>query len=313
MGSPKIQLKDFIYLDIDRVKSFVAQLYEGVPETFEEISGREKGGTGEAGVDILGLIKVGAGGSILYQKSTTETKSVHRYLYTLLEQKLMQLDKLVKIDTDFPSERWRLDTFEDGEFVLTNGRVQITNYRGVTSSIQMIPKVMEIGTDFQKQALKQRLMNKGISQPEYEKQLKTVNAPAINKKDVEKIAELIEKFYSDSSRVKVFPFKEDNNRRFVGNTVYEYFTTSSSVSQSISQVMLSGTNWYVMGLVNKPESVPPTVGIPASVDVPDSKGQKNLEDSLEGLVLSLQEFTKYTMSIDFPAISLLPIAIYRMC
>lgn len=306
MVSPKIQLKDFIYLDIDRVKSFIAQLYEGVPETFEEISGKEKGGTGEAGVDILGLIKMGGGGSILYQKSTTETRSVHRYLYTLFEQKLMKLDKLIKIDTNFPTEQWKLDTFKDGEFVLINGKVQITNYRSVISSIQMIPKLMEIGTDFQKQALKQRLINKEISQLEYDKQLKTVNTPTINKKDVEKMAELIEKFYSDSSRVKVFPFKEDNNRRFVGNTVYEYFTTSSSVNQSINQVMLSGTNWYVMGLVNKPESAPPTVDIPAS------KGQ-NLEDSLEQVVFSLQEFTKYTMSIDFPAISLLPIAIYRMC
>jgi len=307
MASPKIQLKDFIYLDIDHVKSFVAQLYEGVPETFEEISGKEKGGTGEAGVDILGIIKLGGGGSILYQKSTTETRSVHRYLYTLLEQKLMKLDKLIEIDSNFPTEQWKLDTFQDGQFVLINGKVQIINYRSVISSIQMIPKLMEIGTDFQKQALKQRLLNKGISQLEYDRRLKTLNTPTVDKRDVEKIGGLIEKFYSDSSRVKVFPFKQDNNRRFVGNTVYEYFTTSSPVGQSINQVMLSGTNWYVMGLINKPESAPTTV------DIPDSQGQKNLEDSLEGVVLSLQELTKYTVSIDFPAISLLPIAIYRMC
>jgi hypothetical protein len=306
MVSPKIQLKDFIYLDIDRVKSFVAQLYEGLPETFEDISGKEKGGTGEAGVDILGLVKLGGGGSILYQKSTTETRSVHRYLYTLLEQKLMKLDKLTSIDINFPPEQWKLDTFEDGEFVLINGRVQIINYRSVISSIQMLPRLMEIGTDFQKQALKQRLINKGISQLEYDKQLKAVSIPTTNKKDIDKAAELIEKFYSDSSRVKVFPFKEDNSRRFVGSTTYEYFTTSSSANQSINQVMVSGTNWYVMGLVNKPESALPTV------DIPDGEEQ-NLEDSLEGVVLSLQELTKLTMSIDFPAVSLLPIAIYRMC
>lgn len=305
MVSPEIQLKDFIYLDIDRIKSFVAQLYEGVPEEFEEISGKEKGGTGEAGVDILGLIKVGGGGSILYQKSTTETKSVHRYLYTLFEQKLMKLDKLIKIDANFPTEQWKPDRFKDGEFVLINGKVQITNYRSVISSIQMIPRLIEIGTDFQKQALKQKLINKEISQQEYDRQLR-IDVPAFNKKDVEKIAELLEKFYSDSSRVKVFPFKEDDNRRFVGNTVYEYFTTSPSANQSINQVLLSGANWYVMGLVNKPESAAPTP------DTSISKGQ-NLEDALEQVVFSLQAITKYTMSIEFPAISLLPVAIYRIC
>ena len=308
MVNPQIQLKDFIYLDIDRVKSFVAQLNEGVPEVFEESSGQEHGNTGEVGVDILHVIKAGIGGNILYQKSTTETKSIHRYLYTLFEQKLMKLDKLTKIDAKFPVEQWVSDTFEDGEFVLINGKVQITNYRSVISSIQMMPKLMDIGIGFQKQALKQKLVNKEISQIEYDKQFKKINTSAINEKDVQKIAELLEKFYSDSSRFKVFPFKEDSNRRFVGNTVYEYFTTSSSFDQSINQVMLSGKDWYVMGLVNKPESAPaaPTSVIPAG-------NVQNLDDSLEKVVFSLQEITKFTMSVDFPAISLLPIAIYRMC
>jgi hypothetical protein len=302
----KIPLKDFTYLDIDRVKSFIAQLYEGVPEAFEEIAGKERGGSGEAGVDILGLLKLGGGGSILYQKSMTETRSVHRYLYTLFERKLKDLNKLIDIDANFPIEQWTLDKFEDGEFVLINGKVQIINYRSVISSIQMIPELMEIGTEFQKQALKQRFAKKEIPQQEYDKQLKTINTPTIDKQDIGKLADLLEKFYSDASRVKVFPFKEDRDRRFVGNTIYEYFTASSPVNQSINQVMLSGTNWYVMGLVNKPDSTPPNIGTTAS------KGQ-NLEDSLEQVVFSLQAITKYTMSIDFPAISLLPIAIYRIC
>jgi hypothetical protein len=35
-------LKDFIYLDIDRVRSFTSQLFEGIPETSDSKNGKEQ-------------------------------------------------------------------------------------------------------------------------------------------------------------------------------------------------------------------------------------------------------------------------------
>jgi hypothetical protein len=124
MRKSDIVLKDFIYLDIDRVRSFVAQLYRGVPEEFEERKGEEKTAKGEAGAKIVGLVNIGIGGDILYQKGATETRSAHHYLYDLFEQKLLESDRLLKIDQDFEIDKWALDTFEDGTPVLVKGRVQ---------------------------------------------------------------------------------------------------------------------------------------------------------------------------------------------
>jgi hypothetical protein len=156
-------------LDIDRVRSFVAQLYQGVPEAFEERKGTEKTGKGEAGVEIPGLVKLGIGGDILYQKSATETRSAHHYLYSLFEQKLIELDRLLKVDQSFEVEKWTPASFEDGTFVLVHGKVQIVDYRSVVTAFQMIPRIAEIALTFQKQTLRQQLQSGKISQSQYNK------------------------------------------------------------------------------------------------------------------------------------------------
>jgi hypothetical protein len=307
MSTPGIQLKDFIYLDIDRLRSFVAQVYQGVPEAFEERKGLEKTGKGEAGVTIPGVVKLGIGGDILYQKSATETRSAHHYLYSLFEQKLIELDRLFKVDQYFEVDKWTPASFEDGKFVLVHGKVQIIDYRSVVTAFQMIPRIAEIALTFQKQTLRQQLQSGKISQPQYDKQVGSTGMPALNKKDVQQIGEMVDKLYSGISRVKVFPFASDEQHRFVGNTIHEYFSTVP-FNPLMSSGLLSGANWYVMGLVNSAVSY-------SSMPSPRlGEGMvQNLEDSLEQVVFALQGVSKFTLSIEFPAISIVPIAIYRPC
>jgi hypothetical protein len=307
MPTSNTQLKDFIYLDIDRVRSFVAQLYQGIPEAFEERKGTEKTGKGEAGVEIHGLVKLGIGGDILYQKSATETRSAHHYLYILFEQKLVELDRLLKVDQSFEIGKWTPANFEDGTFVLVHGKVQIVDYRSVVTAFQMIPRITEIALTFQKQTLRQQLQGGKISQSQYDKQAGATGVPTLNKKDVQQISEMVDKLYSGISRVKVFPFASDDRHRFVGNTTHEYFPTVP-FNPLMSSGLLSAANWYVMGLVN---------GAASYSSMPYSRWTEgmvqNIEDSLEQGVFAMQEISKFTLSIEFPAISIVPIAIYRPC
>jgi hypothetical protein len=307
MSASNLQLKDFIYLDIDRVRSFVAQLYQGVPEAFEEKKGTEKTGKGEAGVDIPGLVKLGIGGDILYQRSATETRSAHHYLYSLFEQKLVELARLLKVDQNFEIAKWTPTSFEDGTFVLVHGKVQIVDYRSVVTAFQMLPRIAEIALTFQKQALRQQLQSGKISQSQYDKEVGAAGVSAPSKKDVQQISEIVDKLYSGISRVKVFPFVSDDERRFVGNTTHEYFSTVP-FNPLMSSGLLSAANWYVMGLVN-------STALCSSVTSPRwTEGiVKNVEDSLEQVVFAMQEISKLTLSIEFPAISIVPIAIYRPC
>lgn len=301
------QIRDFIYLDIDRMRSFVAQLYEGVPEIFEEMRGQERGAQAEAGINIPLLGKAGMGGDMLYQKSTTETKSAHHYLYSLFEQKLSELDRLLKVDADFQKSAWVPDSFRDGMFVLVQGRVQIIDYRSVVVVLEAMPRIVELTVTFNRQVLKRQLEEGNINQREYEKRLRSTEISGLSKKDISGVAEMVGKLYSGVSRVKVFPFANQQEYCFVGNAPYQYFSTEQ-ISPFLSYGLLSGANWFVMGLVNEASTSPHAPSFK-----PTESSIQNLEDSLEQLVFLMQEMGKVTLSIQFPAISFVPVAVYRPC
>src|SRR5947208_9118423 len=66
-------LRDFFYLDIDRVRSLVAQLREGMPEAVE----RQTVHHGRGGLKLV---------EYAYERTQTETRSVHHYIFSLLEE-----------------------------------------------------------------------------------------------------------------------------------------------------------------------------------------------------------------------------------
>jgi hypothetical protein len=299
------QLKDIVYLDIDRVRSFVAQLYEGVPEAFEETKGHEQTGRGEVEFNIPVLAKLGVGGNILFQKSTTETRSAHHYLYNLFEQELKKLGKLLTVDEDFEVDKWTPDRFQDGTFVLVQGKVQIIDYRSVVGVLQMIPQIAEIAARFKKQALQKELQEGKTDQRQYSRQMKSIEIPTSFKKDVSDIGKMVNDLYSGISRVKVFPFSGNSQSYFVGNVTHDYFSMTSTTNPLPSYGLLSGLNWFVVGLVNKP-TASISIGAPAT-------GSQNLEDLLEQLVFAMQEISKFTLAVEFSAISVVPVAIYRAC
>ncbi len=297
------QLKDFIYLDIDRVRSYCAQMYAGIPETYGESQTYSKTGGGEAKVGALNIVNLGISGKLLYEKSTTETRSVHHYVYNMFEQNLINQGKLLVIDSDFKREEWIRETFNDGRFVLIKGKVQIIDYQSVIASLEMIPRLLEIAISFQKQTLKQQLQDGKINQSQYAIKIKEIETPPqLNKQDIQKIAEMVGKLYFGTSTVKIFPFSLNNANYCIGKALYDYLTYESG--KSFTSGLVSGENWVVMGMVNVPAEYSfETMG--------NISG--NMEKALEQLVFGLQSVSKFTTQIEFPAVSILPIAIYRPC
>jgi hypothetical protein len=296
-------LTDFIYLDIDRVRSYVAQLYQGLPEVLEEVHGNEQSGGANVGISIPLFGQTGIKGDILYQKSTSETRSFHHHLYNLFENKLNELNKVKKINSDFKKEDWVQDNFKDGSFILTQGKVQIVDYQRIVSTLDMIPRLMEIVLTFKKQELLQKRQKGILDQPTYEKLLKNSDANIPKKNDINKMAELVEKLYSGIARVKACPLLNDEKYRFVGNAAVENF--SASPNNPLSAGLLSGSNWSVLGLINEPILNP--------VTVEQNISSQHFEDVLENLVYAMQEISKFTFILQFPAISITPVAIYRRC
>lgn len=293
-------LKDFIYLDIDRVRSFVAQLYRGLPESFEETKGDESGVKSETEFSVPGLAKAGISGNILFQKSATETRSAHHYLYSLLEQRLKELKKIIQIPSEFGLEKWQDTNFEDGAFVLVKGKVQIIDHRNLMQQSRMIPRLIDYIEKNQNQKLREQKQQGKITSQQYEQQLKEGKSQYPPKEELEQITQFIDDFYAGKPRLKVFPFTDNTDMYFVGNTLHEHFLAAQSVPTFDS---LSGEKWVVMGMINKP----------TQITTNPTPSPTNIEGMIEKVISAFQDLNKLILPAQFPAVSITPISIYRVC
>lgn len=85
-----MSLKDFIYLDNERIRSYSAQLNGGVVEQTEKGTAHHAGGAGEAGASGLTKAFVDAklNAEYMFEKSHTETSTLHHAAFELLVKSL---------------------------------------------------------------------------------------------------------------------------------------------------------------------------------------------------------------------------------
>ena len=74
-------LKDFLYLDFERVRSFVAQFHSGLPET-RTLNGKK---AEDVGVSLGFEAIAKSNAKVLTEKSVSETQSLHLALYDIFE------------------------------------------------------------------------------------------------------------------------------------------------------------------------------------------------------------------------------------
>ncbi len=93
-----VSLKDFLYLDFERVRSFVAQFYSGLPEA-RTLSGKKAEDIGASlGIDAIAKTKA----KVLTEKSITETQSLHLALYDIFETEAIKRHFLREQDLEGP-------------------------------------------------------------------------------------------------------------------------------------------------------------------------------------------------------------------
>ncbi len=93
-----ITLKDFLYLDFERVRSFVAQFYNGLPET-RTINGRKAEDVAASlGIEVIAKTKA----KVLTEKSISETQSLHLALYDIFEKEIIKQHFLQEQDLEGP-------------------------------------------------------------------------------------------------------------------------------------------------------------------------------------------------------------------
>jgi len=296
MVDQEIVIRDFIYLDWERLRSIAAQVFEGLPEDKTYEKSDEKLVKSEIGANFL-AIKSKIGGDIRYFNSERETRSLHHYVYYLTEKKLLESGCLKNFSSDFNFDLWTEDLFYDGQFVTIQGLIRIIdlnwmymwmdNFQQSLKTIQMYE--LKGISDKQSQAAKRKEQEKSMEE--------------IKNLKLDEMKKLMKQLYGETNRIKVVPSISHPMNIFVGSGDPKYFNeTGKSLSEKYGYDIEA--NWTVFGQINfsKKGREKQAVAFPT--------GNK-MEDAIENIIIGLNEVQKVASHIAFPAIAFTPISIYR--
>ena len=141
------KIREYIYLDVDRIKSIVSQIEKGLIIEKTEESGHDAELKGNVGSNLLTnlFLDFGFEGDVLFTNRKDETKVLHDYMYNLLEKKLDENGIIIKIPNDYGTENYRNNINPDS-FILMECMIKIENY---TSISDLIDNINELQVSFE--------------------------------------------------------------------------------------------------------------------------------------------------------------------
>jgi hypothetical protein len=217
-------LRDFIYLDHDRVQSVAAQL------------------------------RIDRAGSI--DRATREA------VFAQLEPALVARGNVAQIGPSFDFIKWTPDGFADGQFVRATGVVRLIDFAWLSEALGGLPAVLKKMSKLEMEALRNSDEGRRMSKTELQRRSQE-NQVAISRVEEMKADELgavVTRLYGDVVRVKVRPNPaEQPSAVLVGAAYARYFYDSpASLSQKFGVEIDAG--WTVLGQLNVPN--PPAAPLP---------------------------------------------------
>jgi hypothetical protein len=270
--------RDFIYLDIDRVQSILAQLQRGLLNEMMEEKTKESKESATASVNLLAmLLPASLSGTVEQGRGTSigESKVLHDYAFEQARLALENAELLVEDDY--------LDREEVPEtgFVLVRGIARISDYRTlekISSNFDKVDKVFSTKTG---------------KQPGMGKQMKEMTT-------------VIDTFFKDTIRVNITnaqgcefvgPLAREHLREDIRDLIYKYSSAPPG-----EWVMLAD-----IARVPEPEDSEEDAIIERLGDV----GEGSVASQMGKALGMLNGFQELLGSVSYPEVAVSPIAVYR--
>lgn len=297
------RIRDFIYIDIDRVKSIISQLEEGLIDQTQILSGNSEGSAlrGEGG--LSGFFKAAANSEFKFHRQLSETKSLHDYIYNKVESLLLNEKQLLEIPNE-KSVTYSSDmreTIGNSSFILTRGKVTINDFR-------QLKMFLENFDDFAKFIAKCCVSTQIKNSTKSEQKIACDKMTSDFKKSLDKdfrngLVQLIDMFYQNRIIIKVIPYKEYPDFRFVGNIDKAYLRDDiESIIYKYGTAPVS--DWIIFGQVasvtplNRPNEIFNMTG-------------NQIENAFQQMFDAYRKIENMAQSVTYPEIAITPIAIYR--
>lgn len=299
-------IRDFIYLDAERVRSFSAQFFGGVPSERTTLREHQTGGEGSASGKVPFIADVSGAVNYHYLRSQAETRSLHDHLFAEFFDRLVSDHKIRDLGA-IPENQWQDSLFKDGAFFHVRCPVKIVDYKANVALLEAMPDLQGLvdkvaGTPApapQPTMQKSRAgsgrgpSQSGTSQTQQLQKLRP---------QIKAMSSLMTQFYGDLIRLKVFPYAGNGAKILIGSADREAFRyPPASLTALYGAVIDAG--WICVVQVNK--------GAAHEVGALVSSSGNLFEDSFEQLVDQFTGISSMTQGITFPAVAVTPIAIFR--
>ncbi len=309
----KSPIRDFIYLDIERVRSYIAQTSGGLTSESTHQAQHQVGGEGQVEGGIPFIAKATGSTDYHYLRSQSETKSLHDLIFEELFRKLTAEKYIIDL-TQADETVWTESFFKDSNFVLARGLLKIVDYQSTMTTMQSLPALLDTVGKITSTPQETN------PQPTYPHPSKTkggarrVVSPQTSNSELQQlknqmkvlplkdVANFVNQMYGDLVRIKVFPFPNVIEKVFVGSAERSLFRYSPSALTNIYGSVIDA-GWICILQINR--------GVKHEPGHLVSKTGNEIEDSFEKLTDYLSGLATATQGIKFPAIAVTPIAIYR--
>jgi hypothetical protein len=229
-------LRDFVYLDPERVRSLHAQLHPGELEPAADRPALER-------------------------------------LFLQVETALLARESALEVGPGVDFATWTPETFTDGRVVRAVGVVRLLDFQWLTLALGGLPAVLRKMAKLEMEALRnsdegRRMSKQALQQRSQE------NAVAITRVEefkADELGEVVRQLYGDVVRVKLRPDPvAQPNAALIGSAYARYFYDSpAALSQKYGIEVDAG--WTVLGQVNSPgAATAPAAGIATGNKMEDS-------------------------------------------
>ncbi|HEX5165055.1 MAG TPA: hypothetical protein VFV93_06645, partial [Thermomicrobiales bacterium] len=211
-----VSVRDFVYLDIERVKSLLAQLEQGLLTDRTTTRGSTDSLVGHAGLSVPTIGTVGSSAEYVWQHHASETRTLHDHIFNQTEALLVRHGKVTRFPEDIQDGRLSLEVFRSQispvGYVIVKGRPTISDYNSLSTMLRDMNQFAGLFAEVQ--FAKQ--FSTAASEVERAKveQQKEASAQDMQQKTgfFQPFASVIEGFYHDRLILRVFPFDEASVR-----------------------------------------------------------------------------------------------------
>lgn len=296
------KIRDFIYLDIERLKSIIAQVEQGLVDQLNEVKGNIKEAATNVEGSLFGFVKGVGGGKFVWQNQATETKSLHDYIYNKVESSLIENDVLIILPGKHKnlSNNELRELFTDSSFILTNGKVNINDF---TQMRMMLDRFNDMGKFIAQCNVMSSVPDNTSKHLRKDILKKATDEMTMDKSMIDGFKLIFDIFYKERIVIKMIPFDNCPDFRLVGNLNKQYLRDDiESIIYKYGTAPVA--NWTIFGQI---ASIPPKDRREAEINMSGSE----IEVALHKMFNAFRGVEAIAQSVDYPEIAITPIAIYR--